>query len=291
MAGPPGPGLPGWAPPAGSLPGSASPAASWSTPPEASAQPYPRVYPGPGAEPYPGSSTPGAGPLPGRAHGRIWLVVAAVVLLAVAGATGGWFFLSHRSHPAARAATAPVSAAHSRPVSAGSGATSAGGGGSAAQVSASPAPAPVNTTTPPPADLAKALAGLVVISPAANGPAAPHVAAFLSRYFQAINAKDYPAYRSMYDPTSNPAQSEAGFQSGYRTTRDSAITLAKLIPSGTGGWLATATFTSNQAPSASPAGTSCTQWRVLYVLAPAGATFALEHVPPGYHAAAQSCPS
>ena len=115
------------------------------------------------------------------------------------------------------------------------------------------------------------------------------MAAFLSRYFQAINAKDYPAYRSMYGPASNPAQSEAGFRSGYRTTHDSAITLARLIPSGTGGWLATATFTSHQAPSASPTGTSCTQWRVLYVLAPAGTTFVLEHVPPGYHAASQAC--
>jgi hypothetical protein len=134
-------------------------------------------------------------------------------------------------------------------------------------------------------------AGLVAISPAANGPAAPHVAAFLSRYFQAINVKDYPAYRSMYDPTSNPAQSETGFRSGYRTTEDSAITLVRLIPSGAGGWLATVTFTSNQDPSASPTGTSCNHWRVPYELAPAGATFVLEHVPPGYHASAQSCPS
>ena len=194
-------------------------------------------------------------------------------------------------------AAAPASAAHPHPVSAGPGATSAGGGGSAAQVSASPAPsspasssppsAPVSSASPPPVGQA----GLVAISPAANGPAAPHVAAFLSRYFQAINAKDYPAYRSMYDPTSNPAQSEAGFLSGYRTTQDYAITLVRLIPSGAGGWLATVTFTSNQAPPASPTGTSCTRWRVLYVLAPAGPTFVLEHVPPGYHAAAQSCPS
>jgi hypothetical protein len=132
-------------------------------------------------------------------------------------------------------------------------------------------------------------AGLVAISLAANGPAAPHVAAFLSRYFRAINAKDYPAYRSVYDPTSNPAQSEAGFLSGYSTTQDSAITLVRLIPSGTGGWLATVTFTSNQSPSDSPTGTSCNQWRVLYALAPAGATFLLEHVPPGYHASAQPC--
>jgi hypothetical protein len=153
--------------------------------------------------------------------------------------------------------------------------------------SSGPPSAPVSSASPP----SVGQAGPVAISPAANGPAAPHVAAFLSRYFQAINAKDYPAYRSMYDPTSNPAQSEAGFLSGYRTTQDYAITLVRLIPSGAGGWLATVTFTSNQAPSASPTGTPCTRWRVLYVLAPAGATFVLEHVPPGYHAAAQSCPS
>jgi len=134
-----------------------------------------------------------------------------------------------------------------------------------------------------------ATAGLVAIAPAADGPAALHVAAFLSRYFQAINAKDYAAYRSMYDPTSNPAQSEAGFLSGYRTTHDSGITLAKLTPSGAGGWLATVTFTSHQAPSASPAGTACTEWRVLYVLAPAGATFVLEKEPLGYHATYQAC--
>lgn len=233
----------------------------------------------------------GGGPLPGRTYGRIWLVVVAVVLLAVAGATGGWFFLSHRNHPAPRVASSPAGLAQPRP--AGAGATSASGGsGSAAQVSASPAPsspAPAATTSPQPSGPPVGQVGLVAIGPAANGPAGHHVAAFLSRYFRAINAKDYPAYRSMYDPTSNPAQSEAGFLSGYRTTRDSAITLARLIPSGTGGWLATATFTSNQAPSASPTGTSCNQWRVLYVLAPAGATFVLEKAPLGYHGTYQAC--
>ncbi|HEX6858230.1 MAG TPA: hypothetical protein VF204_23285 [Streptosporangiaceae bacterium] len=45
------------------------------------------------------------------------------MLLAAAGATGGWFFLSHRSHPAARVATAPASAAQPRLVSPASGAT------------------------------------------------------------------------------------------------------------------------------------------------------------------------
>jgi len=248
---------------------------------------------------YPGAG-PSSGGLPGRERGRIWLVAVIVVLLAAAGATGGWFLLSHRSHPAAGVAAAPASAAHPHPVSAGPGATSAGGGASAAQVSASPAPsipAPASpaSSSPPPAPATSASpppvgqAGLVAISPAASGPAAPHVAAFLSRYFQAINVKDYPAYRSMYDPTSNPAQSEAGFRSGYRTTKDSAITLVRLIPSGAGGWLATVTFTSNQDPSASPTGTSCNHWRVPYELAPAGATFVLEHVPPGYHAAYRAC--
>jgi len=245
-----------------------------------------------GAVAYSGAG-PSYGRLPGRERGRIWLVAAIVVLLAAAGATGGWFFLSHRSHPAPRVATAPAGAAQPRP--AGAGATSASGsGGSAAQESASPAP--VTTASPqssgPPVSQAGppvGQAGLVAISAAASVPAAPHVAAFLSQYFQAINAKDYPAYRSMYDPASNPAQSEAGFRSGYRTTYDSAITLVALVPSGTGGWLATVTFTSNQAPSASPAGTSCTRWRVLYVLAPASATFVLEQAPPGYHAAYQAC--
>lgn len=60
--------------------------------------------------PFPASpSTP-----PGRERGRIWLVAVIVLLLAAAGATGGWFFLSHRSHPAARVATAPASAAQPR---------------------------------------------------------------------------------------------------------------------------------------------------------------------------------
>jgi hypothetical protein len=117
------------------------------------------------------------------------------------------------------------------------------------------------------------------------------VAAFLSGYFRAINAKDYPAYRSMYDPTSNPAQSRAGFRSGYRTTRDDGITLAGLAPSGTGGWLVTVRFTSHQAVSASRLGTACTRWTVVYDLAPAGASFALEHVPPGYQPVSAACPA
>jgi hypothetical protein len=250
----------------------------------------------PGTVAYPGAG-PSSGGLPGRDRGWIWLVAVMVVLLAAASAAGGWFFLSHRGHPAARVATTPASAAKPSLVSPGAGATGTGGGGSAAQASASPAPSSPVSSSPPPAPATSVSpppvgqAGLVAISATASGPAAPHVAAFLSRYFQAINAKDYPAYRSMYDPTSNPAQSEAAFRSGYRTTQDSAITLVRLVPSGAGGWLATVAFTSSQAPSDSPTGTSCNRWRVLYVLAPAGATFVLEHVPPGYHAAYQTCPS
>ena len=224
------------------------------------------------------------------------MTVAVVLLLAAASATGGWFFLSRGGHSAARAAS-PVGLSQPQPASGDSGATTASGGGSAASASASQAPSnqPLASTTPTPvtqpSPLPAGQAGLVAIGPAAGRPAAHHVAAFLSRYFQAINAKDYPAYRSMYDPTSNPAQSEAGFQSGYRTTHDSAITLATLSPSGTGGWLATVTFTSHQDPSESSIGTSCTQWRVQYALAPAGGTFVLEHVPPGYHASFQPCPA
>jgi hypothetical protein len=237
-------------------------------------------------------AVPSFGRPPGRGRGRIWLVVAAVVLLAAAGAAGGWFFLSRGSHPAAQVATTPAGAAHPRAVSTGSATPGASqDGGSATQVPATPGPsAPSVTTSSPPAGGPAGQAGLVAIGPAAAVPAAHHVAAFLSRYFRAINARDYPAYRSMYDPTSNPAQSEAGFRSGYRTTHDSAITLAGLTRSGAGGWLATVQFTSHQAASASSIGTSCTQWRVLYELAPSGATYVLEKAPPGYHAASSACP-
>jgi hypothetical protein len=257
------------------VPVPAGPVAHWSTPPAASALPFT------GAGSYSGTAR-----WPGRSRGRMWLTVAIVVLLAAASATGGWFFLSRGSQPAAARATAsPVGLSQPQPAGGEVGATTASGGGSAPQ--GSPSPATVTEPSPPPVGQV----GLVAIGPAADGPAARHVAAFLSRYFQAINAKDYPAYRSMYDPSSNPAQSEAGFRSGYRTTHDSVITLATLIPSGTGGWLATVTFTSQQDPSESSIGTSCTQWRVLYALAPAGAKFVLEHAPPGYHASAQPCPS
>jgi hypothetical protein len=201
--------------------------------------------------------------------------VAAIIVAAGAGVAGGWLFLSRGSNSPSEALPSPGQS-QSGQASTGSGdgsspsATQPSGTGPSSSPSASDGSGgsePVQV-------------GLVAIEPAADQPGARHVASFLSRYYESINTQNYAAYRALYDPVSNPAQSESGFLTGYRSTRDTGMTLVRLVPSGAG-WLATVAFTSHQDPSDSLLGTSCTRWRVHYLLAPSGSTFVIEHLPAG----------
>jgi hypothetical protein len=210
--------------------------------------------------------------------------VAAIIVAAGAGVAGGWFFLSRGSNPPSQ--TLPQTGQPQ------TGLASPGPGGSSSPSTSQP-PSTGPSPSPSPSDGSggsegPVQVGLVAIGPAADQPGARHVASFLSRYFESINTQNYAAYRALYDPVSNPAQSESGFLSGYRSTQDTGMTLVRLVPSGAG-WLATVTFTSHQDPSDSLLDTPCTQWRVHYLLAPSGSTFVLEHLPAGLPPQYQAC--
>jgi hypothetical protein len=130
----------------------------------------------------------------------------------------------------------------------------------------------------------------VAISAGARGrPAAVAVAAFLARYFAVINRHDYRGYLRLFGPGSGRSLSAAGFAAGYGTTRDFAATLSGITAAGPGEVAAAVTFTSRQAPAASPAHAACVRWRITIYLARRDGRYVIENPPAGYAAADRAC--
>ena len=88
---------------------------------------------------------------------------------------------------------------------------------------------------------------------------------FLNRYFDAINAHDFAAYRRLFTPSLRGGLSAPAFQSGYGTTRDSAVTLRGVRATAAGEIQALVTFTSHQQASQSPTHSACTDWTHLAI--------------------------
>jgi hypothetical protein len=125
--------------------------------------------------------------------------------------------------------------------------------------------------------------------PAGGRPGTAAVAAFLTGYFAAINRHDYGGYLRLFGPGSRRSLSAAGFRAGYGTTRDSAGTLTGITAAGRGELAATVTFTSRQAPAASPAHAACVRWRITIYLARRDGRYVIENPPAGYAAADRAC--
>jgi hypothetical protein len=132
-------------------------------------------------------------------------------------------------------------------------------------------------------------AGQVTIGPAASQNAnASSVAAFLGRYFTAINTRDYQSYSSLLSPPMR--QTAAQFASGYRSTVDSAERLVSISAGPNGDLAATVTFTSHQDPADSPDHQqSCTNWSITLFLERTSGGYLIDQPPPGYHASYQAC--
>jgi hypothetical protein len=128
-----------------------------------------------------------------------------------------------------------------------------------------------------------------VSSAAASNPAEPQVVAFLVRYFTAINDHDYQAFVSLLDAQEAALWTPARFTAGYGTTVDSAETLTRIANRSGGRVAASVTFTSHQAPSASPDGSSCDLWSITLYLIPADSGYVIEHPLPGYSAEVRAC--
>jgi hypothetical protein len=142
--------------------------------------------------------------------------------------------------------------------------------------SAGPSP-PAGTTT-------------VGTTAAARASAAePGVAQFLSDYFTAINHHDYQAYVALLDPAQAARVTPGRFAAGYGTTADSDVTLTSIAGLGRGREAASVTFTSHQAPSASPDHSSCDVWHITLYLTPNDSGYLIRRPPSGYEARVRSC--
>jgi hypothetical protein len=202
-----------------------------------------------------------------------------VVLLAVGG--GAYALVSryagHKSaappsSPAARSAPATPTTAATTPSA--TGATSPTG-----SPTSSPAASPKVSPSPQ----------LSVAPGVTSNPSEPAIAAFIDRYFKAINTHDYAAYSSLLDAQEQSVNTRSSFDAGYGTTRDSAETLTSIANTGGGNEAATVSFTSHQNPAESASKTACTSWTITLYLQPNGGSYLIGPAPAGYHASYQAC--
>jgi hypothetical protein len=131
---------------------------------------------------------------------------------------------------------------------------------------------------------------VAITANAARNPAAPSVAAFLSRYFGAINARDYRSYASLLSPSLQQGLTEPQFSKGYGSTADSDETLVSISAATDGDLDAAVMFTSHQNPQDSPDhAESCTDWSISLFLARGGSGYLIDQPPSGYRASYRPC--
>jgi hypothetical protein len=164
-------------------------------------------------------------------------------------------------------------------------ATPAAGATTLAPRSATASPSQSATASPKVSPSAQVSVAAGVAASAAQ----PAVAAFLNKYFTAINAHDYAAYSSLLDAKEQSVNTPASFEAGYGTTTDSAEALTAIGGTSGGGEAATVSFTSHQSPADSPTKTSCTSWTITLYLQPNGGSYLIGPAPAGYHASYQAC--
>jgi hypothetical protein len=233
---------------------------------------------------------PGAGPVPLKAGRRLYRLlafgVAGAALLAGIG-VGAWLLAGHLgSQPRAdrqpgSLVTSSKSADYVRT------ANSPGPSGPASSSSAaeSPAPSPVQpsrgSATPSPS-------GVSIAASAEQTPGVPQIAAFLARYFAAINEHDYQAYVGLRSPQLPPI-TVSQFASGYGSTTDSDEVLVGVSSGANGDSVAHVTFTSRQEAAASATNSSCTAWNVSLYLVPDSGNYLIGSPPASYRAVSTVC--
>jgi hypothetical protein len=251
-------------------------------PPAASAFPPPSAPP-PSA-PSSSAPPPWAPADPGRGSGggrRAAFIV--VLVLVVLAAGGGAYALVSRSsgHSAAQSSGQPT-------VSSGAGATASSSPGSvtsAASASASPSASPSASAKPRPTQTG----AVRVAAGVAGNSAAPQVEAFLNRYFNSINTRNYSEWNSLLDAQGQQGDSQSTFESGYATTKDSNEIITGITETGGGDVTANVSFTSRQSPADSIDHSACNDWQLSFFLEPQDGGYVATTPPSGYHAAYTDC--
>jgi hypothetical protein len=113
---------------------------------------------------------------------------------------------------------------------------------------------------------------LVAAAPALAGrPETAAVVALLTKYFEAINARDFEAARSTLVSRPELPSNETEFRNEYRSTHDRDVRLLNLSPDGNGGYQALVSFTSFQnAEDAPDKSSTCLVWSMAYPMVPGG---------------------
>lgn len=211
---------------------------------------------------------------------------AAGVALLVGIGIGAWLVVggsgSHSNERAQRAgnlirSTGPTASAPA------AGSPEAGSPAAGSPAAGSPAAGSVPSSTP------AQRAGTVAISAAAaSDPSAPRIAAFLDKYFAAINSHNYQAYEALLGPQV-PRMTSSQFDSGYGSTADSQETLREISSAAGGDSVAQVTFTSHQRSAASATNSACTVWNISLYLTPNADSYLIDNPPSSYRAQAAAC--
>jgi hypothetical protein len=233
--------------------------------------------------------TPAAagGPRPGGRWGPLTLPVAALIVMvaAVMAGAGTWYAVDQA--PTARIAVArhfvPPSPVPSSP------SLRDGWASSSLTLSVAPSSAPPTSAQPSSTPPTTAADAAVLAPAAARYPGAAAIQAVMSRYFQAINGRDYAAYRATQSP--GIAMTASQFQAGFESTQDSAVLITGITTMPGGQPAADVTFTSRQQPQDGPEGESCTNWHVTMYFDGSPATYTIGAPPNGYKAAYRACPN
>jgi hypothetical protein len=129
-----------------------------------------------------------------------------------------------------------------------------------------------------------------VLAPAAaRYPGATAIESVVSRYFRAINGRDYAAYQATQSP--GIAMTSSQFQAGFKSTQDADVVITGITTMPGGQPAADLTFTSRQQPQDGPDGESCTNWHVTMYFDGTAGTYTIGAPPNGYKAAYRACPA
>ncbi len=246
-------------------------------PPQSPFPPQPPQSPQP---PFPPPQPPWTGDQGQRPTRRGRWIFVLIAVLVVLGAGGGAYALTRAQRPSTPAASRSAGPVTTRTTAAATTPAAPTGSGTASpSASASPSPSPSPTRTGP----------VRVATAAASDPAEPGVLAYVVRYFNAINAHDYNAYYNLLDGQEQAGESQASFDSGYATTKDSNEVLTGIQDTGGGDVTVNLSFTSRQDPSDSIDGQACNTWQISLYLVPQGSGYVQTAPPPDYRSAHGDC--
>lgn len=212
---------------------------------------------------------------------RPWLLPALVVALAAIGVTVGVLLYSHGHTSGTAAGQLTVSAS-----------TSPSSSSSPDFPSSSPVSSPSSSPTSSPAVHPSSSTGpgnstVAVSSAAAHDPLAATAVTLLTRYFTAINTRNYTRWRSVFAPDYRGNFTPAGF-AGYASTKDSGARITGMSPTADGRDEVRLTFTSTQDASYGQDGETCTVWKLRFYLEQVG-TRSLFGRPPANYAYHSPC--